>query len=92
LVLSEINYPGWVAYVNGRKRQLLTGNYIFRVLPLPRGNHDIVIRFEPRSFKVGIVISAVTVFFFALFQISALVGKRIGCPHGTRPSSAVDEK
>jgi hypothetical protein len=70
LVLSEVNYPGWVAYVNGRKRQLLTGNYIFRVLPLPRGNHDIVIRFEPRSFRVGIFISAVTVFFLLYFICS----------------------
>jgi uncharacterized membrane protein YfhO len=78
LVLSEINYPGWVAYVNGRKRPLLTGNYIFRVLPLPKGNHDIVIRFEPRSFKVGMIITAVTIFFVALFQISALVRNRLG--------------
>lgn len=70
LVLSEINYPGWVAYVNGRKKQLLTGNYLFRVLPLPNGHHDIVIRFEPTSFKLGMIITAVTVFFFALFQIS----------------------
>jgi uncharacterized membrane protein YfhO len=77
LVLSEINYPGWVAYVNGRKRPLLTGNYIFRVLPLPKGNHDIVMRFEPRSFRVGIIISAVTLCCFALLLASALVRNRL---------------
>jgi hypothetical protein len=92
LVLSEINYPGWVAYVNGRKKQLLTGDYLFRVLPLPNGHHDIVIRFEPTSFKLGMIITAVTVFFFALFQISALVRNRIRCPHGTQSSSTADEK
>jgi hypothetical protein len=78
LVLSEINYPGWVAYVNGQKKQVLTGNYLFRVLPLPNGHHDIVMRFEPTSFKVGMIITAVTIFFVALFQISALVRNRLG--------------
>jgi uncharacterized membrane protein YfhO len=76
LVLSEINYPGWVAYVNGRKKPLLTGNYIFRVLPLSKGNHDIVIRFESRSFRVGIIISAVTLCCCALLLASALVRNR----------------
>jgi hypothetical protein len=76
LVLSEINYPGWVAYVNGQKRPLLTGNYIFRVLPLPKGNHDIVIRFESRSFRVGIIVSAVTLCCFALLLAWALVRNR----------------
>jgi len=76
LVLSEINYPGWVAYVNGHERQLLTGNYIFRVLPLPKGNHDIVIRFEPRSFRFGIIISAVTLCCLALSLASAFVRNR----------------
>jgi hypothetical protein len=66
LVLSEINYPGWVAYVNGHKRQLLTGNYIFRVLPLSNGTHDVVIRYEPTSFKIGLAITVgATVFFIA---------------------------
>jgi hypothetical protein len=92
LVLSEINYPGWVAYVNGQRRQLFTGNYLFRVLPLPKGDHDIVIKFEPTSFKVGMIITAVTVFFVTLFQISALVRNRIRYPHGTQPSSTADEK
>ena len=78
LVLSEINYPGWVAYVNGQKKQVLTGNYLFRALPLPKGHHDIVIRFEPTSFKVGMIITAVTIVFVALFQISALVRNRRG--------------
>jgi uncharacterized membrane protein YfhO len=78
LVLSEINYPGWVAYVNGQKKQVLTGNYLFRALPLPNGHHDIVMRFEPTSFKVGMIITAVTIFFVALFQISALVRNRLG--------------
>jgi hypothetical protein len=77
LVLSEINYPGWVAYVNGQKKQVLTGNYLFRALPLPKGHHDIVIRFEPRSFRVGIIISAVTLCCFALLLASGLVRNRL---------------
>ncbi len=64
LVLSEISYPGWTAYVNGKKTELLTGNYIFRVLPLPKGRHDVVMRFEPTSFKIGLMITASALVFF----------------------------
>ena len=65
LVLSEISYPGWVAYVDGQKRQLLTGNYIFRVLSLTEGTHDVVIRYEPISFKIGLAVTLAAITLFA---------------------------
>jgi uncharacterized membrane protein YfhO len=76
LVLSELNYPGWKAYVNGKKVSILTGNYIFRVLPLPKGDHDILLKFDPDSFKIGLIISVGSILFFLLFQFSVFVRKK----------------
>lgn len=76
LVLSEINYPGWNAYVNGQRASLLTGNRIFRVLPLPKGDHKIVIKFEPDSFWIGLIISVGSILFFLLLEFSVLVRKK----------------
>ena len=60
LVLSEINYPGWQVFVDGEKKGIFTGNYLFRVVPLNPGRHDIRFAFTPLSFKVGAIISAVS--------------------------------
>ncbi|RLB83634.1 MAG: hypothetical protein DRH17_01820 [Deltaproteobacteria bacterium] len=59
LVLSEIFYPGWVATVDGKKAPLLRGNYLFRVVPLERGNHEVCLRFVSWPFRIGSIVSMV---------------------------------
>jgi hypothetical protein len=61
LVMSEINYPGWQAYVNGKVTPLLTGNYLFRTVFLEPGRHHVRFVFNPFSFKAGTVVSLVSV-------------------------------
>jgi hypothetical protein len=61
LVMSEINYPGWHAYVNGKKATLLTANYLFRSVPLAAGRHHIRFVFDPFTFKIGRIVSVITV-------------------------------
>jgi hypothetical protein len=57
LVMSEINYPGWQALVDGRPYGIRTGNYLFRTVPLEAGKHTVRFVFNPRSFKIGSVVS-----------------------------------
>ncbi|MBW1742192.1 MAG: YfhO family protein, partial [Deltaproteobacteria bacterium] len=61
LVMSEINYPGWQAYVNGKMTPLLTGNYLFRTVSLEPGRHHVRFVFSPSSFKAGTIVSLVCV-------------------------------
>jgi hypothetical protein len=60
LVVSEIFYPGWTAEVDGRKRDVMRGNYLFSVIPLEKGEHDVTLYFVSWPFRVGSVISLVT--------------------------------
>lgn len=60
LVLSEIFYPGWQATVDGIKVPILCGNYIFRVIPLKKGEHDICLHFVSWPFRIGAMISLLT--------------------------------
>jgi hypothetical protein len=61
LIMSEISYPGWHAYVNGEKREILTGNYLFRTLWLDSGKNLVLYKFESMSFKMGMIISFISV-------------------------------
>ncbi len=73
LVLSEIDYPGWQVYVNGEKREILRGNYLFRTIPLEPGRHKIRLRFSPMSFKLGAAVSIATLL---LVMVCLLHGRK----------------
>jgi hypothetical protein len=63
LVLSEIFYPGWQAAVDGKKVSILRGNYLFRVIPLEEGDHDVCLKFISWPFRVGAIISLLSLAF-----------------------------
>ncbi|HXG23681.1 MAG TPA: YfhO family protein, partial [Chthonomonadales bacterium] len=57
LVLPEIAYPGWRARVDGNVAPVLTANYILRAVPVPKGQHRVVLDYEPASYRVGLYFS-----------------------------------
>ncbi len=53
-IFSEIYYPdGWTATVDGSPLDLFRADWIFRAANLPAGEHDIVMRFEPKVYTVS---------------------------------------
>ena len=57
-VFSEIYYPeGWNAYIDGEPAEHFRVNYVLRAMIIPEGRHEIVFRFEPRSYEVGNIVS-----------------------------------
>jgi hypothetical protein len=61
LVLSEIYASGWRATVDGQRTPILPTDHILRGIPIPAGSHVVELRFEPPAFRVGMVISVVSV-------------------------------
>ena len=47
VVFSEVNYPGWKAWVDETPTVILTSNYLFRGLFVLAGTHQVSFRFEP---------------------------------------------
>lgn len=60
LVLSEVWYPGWRATVDGVEAPVLRANYAFRALRLGPGQHKAHLTFAPRSWRLGLLISGLT--------------------------------
>jgi hypothetical protein len=74
LVLADSYYPGWKAFVDGKEEVIRRANLFFRAVPLPAGNHTVEFRYEPRSFMVGLAISAATLFTLAVITTLCTLG------------------
>jgi hypothetical protein len=53
LVLSEVFYPGWKAYVDGAETEILRTDYNLRGIAFPGGSHHVEFRFTPPPFVTG---------------------------------------
>jgi hypothetical protein len=76
-VFSEIYYPdGWKVFINGEETEHFRVNYLLRGMVVPAGEHEIVFRFEPRSYYTGQKIALLFSILLVL-TILAFVGKNV---------------
>lgn len=57
IVISEVWYPGWRAYLDGEPTPILRANYLFRAVPTPGGAHRLMMVYQPTSLRAGVAIS-----------------------------------
>jgi hypothetical protein len=57
LVTSEVWYPGWHAYVDGKEIPIYKTNMAFRTLLVPNGDHIIRMVYKPTIFLLGGIVS-----------------------------------
>ena len=71
LVLSQIHYPGWRVYVDGKRAPLLRPDYALMGTIVNGGTHDVEFRFLPMTFFVGAMISLASVLLAAVSYAKA---------------------
>ena len=71
LFLSEVYYPEWKAYVDGKETRIYQAFGLFRAIYLEKGTHRIEFVFNPAKFYVGAAITVFTVIFVIVFGIFA---------------------
>jgi hypothetical protein len=52
--LADTYYPGWKAYIDGEETQIYKGNYAFRAVEIPEGEHTLFLKFEPTYWNIGL--------------------------------------
>jgi len=57
LVHAAAYYPGWRAYVDGELVPIYAANYSQQGIYLSDGNHRVRFRYEPWSFKIGLLLT-----------------------------------
>jgi hypothetical protein len=59
LVLSDTNYPGWQATIDGAPTPIYPTNVLFRGIAIPAGEHTVSFRYQPRSWQLGLWLSSI---------------------------------
>ena len=77
LVLGDIYYPGWKAFVDGKESKIYPANYVMRGVVLPEGRHIVEFRYDPLSFKIGAVITLLSLVLIAGLFVWDLRKKRM---------------
>ena len=60
LILTDLDYPGWLATVNGERVSIERFFGAFRSVTLPAGDHRVVFAYRPWSFTLGLGVSLVS--------------------------------
>jgi uncharacterized membrane protein YfhO len=60
LVISQIDYPGWKARVDGQPAEIVRANYALPAVLVPQGEHRVSFSFEPLSFWIGLLLSTMS--------------------------------
>lgn len=60
LVLNDIYYPGWQAYLSGKRTPVVKANYILKAIAIPAGKHFVRWSYTPLPFYLGLVITMLT--------------------------------
>ncbi len=62
LIISNVKYPGWNAFIDGRPTKLYEANFMFQSIIVPPGEHIILLSYMPKSFTYGFYLTALSVF------------------------------
>ena len=76
MVLSEIVYPGWRAWVDGKLVQIETVAGLLRSVRLGPGEHTVEFGFYPTSFYLGVTASLITILLLAFAGLKRRIGKK----------------
>lgn len=69
LVINIAYYPGWKAYIDNQEVPVYRANYAFHAIQIPTGDHEIIFRYEPLSFKVGVIVSLISLILLVFIGI-----------------------
>lgn len=56
-ITSDLYYPGWNAFIDGKESHIYKVNFAFRGVLLPAGTHVVTFKYIPTSFRNGMLLS-----------------------------------
>jgi|WetSurMetagenome_2_1015567.scaffolds.fasta_scaffold08118_3 hypothetical protein len=79
--MAMIWYPGWKATLDEISIDIYKVNGILIGLQVPVGDHHLVLKYDPESYKIGLTISAATIFLLFIFTAIVILRQRKKVQH-----------
>ena len=84
-IFSEVYYPkGWNAYVDNESTEYFRANYVLRAMVIPKGEHIVEFKFQPKSYSIGTKVSYASsillILAFVAFILNEFRKQKIGKP------------
>ncbi len=73
LVISEVYYPDWKAYLDGKEITIYQTNYFMRGVIVPKGTHNLELKFYSKEFNTGKTLSLASNIVLALLLIFSVI-------------------
>ncbi len=78
LFLSDNFYPGWKANIDGKYSEVYRGDYTFKAVAVPKGEHEVILFHSTPIFHLGLKISIFGILFFlGMILWIRIYGKKI---------------
>lgn len=71
LVLTDSDYPGWRAELDGEETPILRANGLYRAVAVPPGKHQVVFDYRPASLRWGVAGSLLSALALAAAPLAA---------------------
>lgn len=78
LYLSEVFYPAWKAYIDGKETEIYRADYCMRAIYIEKGSHKVVFEYDSDLVKSGSKISYAFIGFWAIGIIICILRYRKG--------------
>jgi uncharacterized membrane protein YfhO len=85
IVITETSWPGWRAYVDGRRVGLRRANVAFLAVYVPKGTHRVRLIYRPEAFVNGRAISLSTL---GILFAARILNRSRACRSRARRSAA----
>lgn len=78
LFFSEVYYPAFKAYVDGKPVKILKTDYCLRSVPVEKGKHTVEMRYESDTFRTGLTITLIISGLFVIMLPATIFFKKKG--------------
>lgn len=88
LLLSEVDFPGWRAEVDGAERPVVRADFALRAIPLAAGDRVVRLSYEPGSLRLGALVTLLAAAAGVALLRWGGPGRRLRSPRAARPAAA----
>jgi hypothetical protein len=60
LILGDTYFPGWKAFVDGKRVPVYRADYLLKAVAMESGNHRVVFLYQPLSFHIGLGLTIIS--------------------------------